>query len=120
MCERAHAAGDMHLKQFRRRAKRRTRTNRHGHELLVRREVVHLTAISPPARLVPTRRRNGPLPVSQGKGLNMDFKAAGLVRAVRHQQAIRRKVAVQLIAGRRQKNHRLRVPRERHQPQVVV
>ena len=31
----AHAAGDTHLKQFRWSAKRRTRTNPHGHELLV-------------------------------------------------------------------------------------
>src|SRR6185295_4206635 len=73
---RAHARGDTRLKQFRRRAKQRTRTNLHGHELLVQREVEHLTAICAPARLVSPQRGDGPLTVRERKGLDTDFKAA--------------------------------------------
>ena len=100
--------------------KRWTRTNPYGHELLVRREAVDLTAISPPARLVPACRGDGPAAGQSGKGLNMDFKTAGLVRGVRHQPAIGRKAAVPLITRRSQKTHRLQVPRYRCQPKIGI
>ena len=76
-------------------------------------------SVATPAGFVSTVGGDLPFPVRERKGLNIDLKAARLVRAVGHVTPVGREVGVYLIRGRSQKLERLLVTTEGNQPYAI-
>src|SRR4029079_2823400 len=98
---------------------------RNGHELAIRRDIEQFLAILPPPGDAATRRRDLVLRPTGGDGLHVNLIAARLVPLVRHPASActstrtREEPGVPFVERRLQVRHRLVVPLERQQPEIV-
>ena len=73
-----------------------------------------------PSRKVSAGRRDLPLPAGAGKGCNINFVSARLVRTVGDPPAVRRNLAIGLAELRLQERKRLSISGQRQDKQIAV
>src|SRR6266852_3802734 len=95
-----------------------TGVNRNGHEFPVLGKVVDLTPVSPPTGFVSAAGGDGPFPVGEREGSNLDLIPAGVVRGVGDEAAVGREVSLYLVGRSAREPDRLPAV-ERQQPEVA-
>src|SRR5262249_19852508 len=106
----------------RHRLKACTRIDIHLHHCAVGTQVKHGSSVTTPSRVASATRRDLPFPTDRRsrKLTYVNLGAAGLIRYVRHEMAIRRKPAVALIVFGCEQGRRLAIAFERKHPDVEL